>query len=64
MKQKNLSNRIIPKKYQEYTGKDGIVSERYRILIDDEYLTPDYVLKNDPFFDEFRCKNKNLKNKK
>lgn len=52
-------NRVVPKKYQEgkYTHKRG------RILIKDEYLTPNDVLMNDPFFEEFRIKNKDYKNK-
>ena len=45
-KVKDFINRIIPEKYQ--TGK--LVSERGRILVKDEYLIPDEILKNDPFF--------------
>jgi serine/threonine protein kinase len=48
-KVKDFVNRIIPKKF-----KDGnLVSERGRILIDEEYLTPDEILKNDPFFKSY-----------
>jgi hypothetical protein len=64
---KEFVNRIIPKKYRDYTGKNGIISEKYRILVDDEYLTPDYVLKSDDFFSEFRyklSKSTNSKSKK
>ena len=61
---KEFINRIIPKKYQEFTGDDGIISERFRILIDDEYVTPDYVLKHDIFFEEFRYKYNKVPNKK
>jgi hypothetical protein len=38
--------RIIPEKYR--TG--DLVSERGRLLVDDEYLTPDEILKKDPLF--------------
>lgn len=47
---KEFVKRIVPKKYR--SGEN--VSERGRILINDEYLTPDQVIKNDPFFEEFR----------
>lgn len=47
---KNFINRIIPQSYQ----KGKYVSQRARILINDEYTTPDYILKNDPLFDNFR----------
>lgn len=46
-------NRIVPDKYKE--GK--YVHKRGRILINDEYLTPDKVLKTDPFFEIFRKTN-------
>jgi serine/threonine protein kinase len=45
-KVKQFVNRVVPKEYQ--SGK--MVSERGRILIKDEILTPDEILKNDPFF--------------
>ena len=48
---KNFIYRIIPEKFRE-PGK--YVSERGRILINDEIFTPDWVIKNDPFFEEFR----------
>jgi hypothetical protein len=58
---KDFVNRIVPKKYQ--CGKD--IHKRGRILINDEYLTPDDVLKSDPYFEEFRKKpNKDIKNNK
>ena len=47
---KEFLNRVVPEKYQ--TGKN--VSERGRILVKDEYLTPDEILKNDPFFKVMR----------
>jgi serine/threonine protein kinase len=34
--------------------KDNVVAERGRILHNIEYTTPDKLLKNDPFFEEFR----------
>lgn len=43
-------SRIIPIQYRE----GEYVSEKGRLLIDDEYLTPDFILKNDPYFNEFR----------
>lgn len=49
-KVKNFVNRIIPDKFKE----GELVTEKGRILINDEYLTPDEILKNDPFFKSFR----------
>ncbi|ADO67343.1 putative serine/threonine protein kinase [Cafeteria roenbergensis virus] len=48
---KEFIHRIIPEPYRE-PGK--YVSERGRILINDEITTPDWVIKNDLFFGEFR----------
>ena len=45
-KVKEFVKRIVPDKYE--SGK--LVSERGRILVNDEYLTPDEILKNDNFF--------------
>jgi serine/threonine protein kinase len=43
--------RVIPEKY----AKEGkYVTDRGRILINDEYITPDYILKNDPLFKVMR----------
>jgi len=49
-KVKNFIKRIIPEKYRygKYT------TERGRLLINDEYLCPDDVLKNDIFFKSLR----------
>ena len=55
-KVKEFVNRIIPEKYK--SGK--LVSEKGRILINDEYLTADEILKNDLFFKVMR---ENLKEK-
>ena len=49
-KVKDFVNRIIPEKYK--SGK--LVSEKGRILINDEYLTADEILKNDQFFKVMR----------
>ena len=45
-KVKEFINRVVPDKYK--SGK--MVSERGRILVKDEFLTADDILKNDPFF--------------
>lgn len=52
---KDFINRIIPSMYRDIHSK--YVSDRGRILIDDEYFTPDYVLRHDEFFKEFHYKN-------
>ena len=48
---KDFINRIIPKKYRDSTE---FVHEKGRILVNDEYTTPDEILKKDTFFEEFR----------
>ena len=54
---KDFINRIVPAKHPNYrNGK--FVAERGRILINEEYLTPDKVLKTDHFFKEFRRESK------
>ena len=59
-KVKQFVNRIVPKQYQE--GKD--IAERGRLLVKDEYTTPDQILKRDPFFDKMRpVKDKVIKTK-
>jgi hypothetical protein len=60
---KEFVNRIVPPKLQEYNKENQYVSKRGRIMINNEYLIPDNVLKNDPFFEEFR-NNKYKKHKK
>ena len=47
---KDFVKRIIPKKYK----KGDFVSERGRILVDDEYITPDEILKTDKLFKVMR----------
>jgi hypothetical protein len=49
-KAKEFVNRIVPEKYQD--GK--LISDRGRLLVNDEYLTPDEILKNDVFFKAWR----------
>jgi|SaaInlStandDraft_5_1057022.scaffolds.fasta_scaffold05083_1 serine/threonine protein kinase len=43
---RNFVKRIVPDKYK--SGKN--ISERGRILVNDEYLTADEIIKNDPLF--------------
>lgn len=47
---KDFVNRIVPPKYQQ--GRH--VHDRGRILINDEYITPEEILRLDPYFEEFR----------
>jgi serine/threonine protein kinase len=53
---KDFVKRILPDKYI----KGDNVAERGRLLVDDEYTTPDEVLKNDVFFDKLRPKEDRL----
>jgi serine/threonine protein kinase len=55
-KVKEFVNRVVPEKYK--SGK--LTSEKGRILINDEYLTADEILKNDQFFKVMR---ENIKEK-
>ncbi len=52
VKVREFVKRLIPDKYE----KEGteFVSERGRILINKEYMIPDYILKNDPLFKSMR----------
>lgn len=54
---KDFINRIIPQKYQK-TGTE-YVHKKGRLLVNDEYMTADYIIKNDPYFEEFRVKKNN-----
>ncbi len=47
---KEFVNRIIPHKYK----KGDLVSERGRILVEDEFITPDEILKTDKLFKVMR----------
>ena len=50
-KMREFFKRVVPEKY----AKEGkYVTDRGRILINDEYTTPDYLLKNDPLFKVMR----------
>lgn len=49
-KAREFVKRVVPEKYRG--GK--LVSERGRILVNDEYLTPDEILKTDKFFKVMR----------
>ncbi len=58
-----LTDDIVPKEVKEFIGRvvpdeyrtdEKYVHEKGRILINKEYTTPDYLLKNDPYFEEFR----------
>lgn len=51
---KEFVNRVVPKKYQ--SGEN--IHKRGRILTDEEYLTPDEILKTDKYFEEFRVNKK------
>lgn len=51
-KVKDLFNRIVPEKYK--SGKH--ISERGRILVNEEYMLPNEILKTDPFFKSLRVK--------
>ena len=54
-KVKEFVNRIVPEKYK--SGK--LTSEKGRILVNDEYLIADEILKNDQFFKVMRENTKN-----
>jgi serine/threonine protein kinase len=49
-KVKDFIRRVVPEKYSE----GEMVSERGRILVNDEYTTPDEIIKLDPFFKKMR----------
>ena len=57
---KEFIDRVIPKKYRD---SEEFIHEKGRILINDEYVTPDELLKKDKFFEEFRV-NDNTEQKK
>lgn len=48
---KEFVRRVVPEKYAK---ESKYVTDRGRILINDEYMTPDYILKNDPLFKVMR----------
>ncbi len=47
---KNFINRVVPKKFQ--SGK--LVDTRGRLLVNEEYITPEEVLRTDIFFNKLR----------
>lgn len=47
---KKFVNRVVPNKYRE--GK--LITDRGRILINDEYIIPEELLKTDKFFSRYR----------
>ena len=48
---RDFVRRVVPEKY----SKEGkYVTERGRILVNDEYMIPDWILKNDPLFKVMR----------
>ena len=49
---RDFVHRVIPNKYMGVETK--YVAKRGRLLVNDEYLTPDYILKNDPLFKVMR----------
>jgi serine/threonine protein kinase len=51
-KVKDFINRVVPDKYK--SGSD--ISDKGRLLIDEEYIIPDNILKHDRFFNCFRMK--------
>ena len=48
---RDFVERVVPQKYRK--GKN--ISERGRILNNEEYMTPDEILKTDPLFKIMRC---------
>jgi hypothetical protein len=52
---------MIPDKFKHI--KVGVVHEKGRLLVDDEYLTPLEILETDPFFAEYRIDDKETQNK-
>lgn len=49
---RDFINRIVPKKYQKTDTE--FIHKRGRILINEEYVLPNDILINDPYFAEFR----------
>jgi hypothetical protein len=55
---RDFVNRVVPDQYKSGT----FVHKRGRVLSNKEYLTPDDVLRTDPYFEEFRKNIKDIKN--
>lgn len=49
---KDFINRVVPPKYQQSDTK--YIHKKGRLIVNDEYLTADQILKYDPYFEEFR----------
>ena len=49
---KDFILRVVPLKYQKEAK--NVITEKGRILINEEYTTPLKILETDPFFEEFR----------
>lgn len=45
---------LIPSGFSDVMKFIGVVHEKGRLLVDDEYLTPLQILEEDPYFEEFR----------
>ena len=56
---KEFFGRIVPEKFREGDN----VAERGRLLVDDEYITPNEILINDPFFSKLKPINEVSENK-
>lgn len=54
---RNFIFRVVPEKYRKTDTQ--FIHKRGRILVTDEYLTPVNILKNDPFFEEYRIEKGN-----
>ena len=52
---KQFIDRVVPKKY---APGSSLVERSYRILVDDEYTTPQELIENDPLFRTYRRGNK------
>jgi hypothetical protein len=50
LKIREFVQRIVPEKFT----KGDMITERGRILVDTEFMTPDFILKNDPLFKTMR----------
>ena len=53
---KDFVKRIVPEKYRckNKIPLSEFVNDKYRLVVDDEYLTPQVILETEPYFSEFR----------
>ena len=58
IKVKEFVRRVVPQEYMESStdDKNPKVHERGRLLVNDEYTTPNILLQTDPFFEKMRIK--------